>query len=473
MAQTPGALYFSHMRDGPLIRIRLPGGRVRADQLRVIAALAQSFGSGRIDLTNLANLQVRGLRRVKPAALKAALGGAGLLPHVAWADRLRNIQGDPLAGLAGGELMDTGPVIDALDKALQGAPVLKACYNKFSYVVDGGGRSNIAALPHDVALVAQKGARDVRFRLYLAGRATPFCAAPDHAPAMAVAAAKMALSFPDRKDTPLMAFVKRTAYRPQSGGAGVLARGALALAGAQENRIRRLIRHIPLEAMTTRLAGYLDAPFERLDRKPGQKRKLAASIGAVAQKGGDLMLCGFGVPLGRLDAGRLTAIARLADEYGKGELRLSPWHVVFIPHVKAHRAQSLLQEAAALGFIIDETFLHIDVSACSGREGCRGAKLATPDHALAVMQAFAAQGDSRRFAPLSVHVSGCPKGCAHRGRSDILALEREDASGYYIYEHSTALAPQKQSRVEGTISAKDLPRVVRELALKQRAQSEP
>ncbi len=473
MAQTPGALYFSHMRDGPLIRIRLPGGRVRADQLRVVAALAQRFGNGRIDLTNLANLQVRGLRRVRPAALKAALGGAGLLPRAVWADRFRNIQGDPLAGLAGDELIDAGPVIDALDKALQGAPVLEACHNKFSYVVDGGGCSNIAALPHDVGLVAQESARGIRFRLYMAGVPTSFCAAPDHAPAMAVAAAKMALSFPDRKDTPLMTFLKRVAYRPQGGGSRVLARGALALAGAQENRIRRLIRHIPLEAMTARLAGYLDAPFERLEVKMGQERKLTPSIGALAQKGSDLMLCGFGVPLGRLDAGRLTAIVRLADEYGKGELRLSPWHVVFIPHVEAQRVQELRQVAGALGFIIDETFLHIDVSACSGAGGCRGAKLATPDHALAIMQAFAAHGDSRRFAPLSVHVSGCPKGCAHRGRSDILALEREDASGYYVYEHSAALAPQKHSRVEGTISAKDLPQVIRELAEKQRAQSEP
>ncbi|HHK73771.1 MAG TPA: hypothetical protein ENJ57_01260, partial [Rhizobiales bacterium] len=426
----------------------------------------------RIDLTNLANFQLRGLKSVRPSELKAALGGAGLLPRALWADRFRNIQGDPLSSLVEGELTDTGPVIAALDEALQNTPVLSACYNKFSYVVDGGGPSHIGALPHDVGLRAEKGWEGVRFRLCLAGHATVFCARPEAAPALAIGAARMALGFPAKTDSPWMKFVKQTAYRANGRAIAKLARALLALYGQQENRIRRLVRHIPRAEMLERLEGYLDGPYERLEITEEGKPALAPSIGSLVQRGENLRICGFGVPLGQLDAQSLKAIAGLADKYGQGELRLAPWHVVFIPHVPVQEAEALLSQARSLGFITDESFLHVDISACSGLEGCRGARLATPEHALAVMRAFAGQGKREHFAPLSVHVSGCPKGCAHRAVSDILALEREDASGYYVYEHSAALAPQKQSRFPETVSAEDLPRVVLEVANRQGRQEQ-
>ena len=469
MAQTPGALYFSHMRDGPLIRIRLPGGRVSSGQLRVVASLAGRFGNGRIDLTNLANLQVRGLKSVQPAQLKAMLKAADLLPRAAWADRFRNIQADPLTGLVEDELIDAGPVIASLDEALQNTPVLKACYNKFSYVVDGGGPSHIRALPHDVGLVAERGRPGLWWRLYLAGVPTPFCARPGSgdAPALAIAAARMALQFPDRSDSLFARRLKQVGFAPQGGGVSALARAVLALSGQQENRIRRLVKHVSLEDMVARLPAFLATPCEQVKVLPKTLPKLTPSIGVLAQGGGELKLCGFGVPLGRLEVKSLELIAQLAEEFGRGKLRFAPWHVVFIPHVKAQDAKRLLRKARESGFITDQSFLHVDVSACSGREGCRGARLATPDHAFKVMQAFAGQGDSERFAPLSIHVSGCPKGCAHRAPSDILALEREDASGYYVYERSSALAPQKQTRLAQGVTAESLPQVIRELATRQ------
>ena len=191
------------------------------------------------------------------------------------------------------------------------------------------------------------------------------------------------------------------------------------------------------------------------------EKNLNPSIGTIKQGGSGLNLCGFGVPLGRLDAGQLRVIAGLADEFGRGELRFSPWHVIFIPHVA--KPEKLLANLRRHGFITGKLMLDVDISACSGRDGCRGAKLDTPGHALAVMRAFAA-GKVQLSAPLSIHVSGCPKGCAHRGASDILALEREDGSGYYVYQNSAALTPEMKTRFQGTISVDELPQTALEIA---------
>ncbi len=471
MAETPGALYFSHMRDGPLIRIRLPGGQVRSGQLRVIADLAQAAGNGRVDLTNLGNFQIRGLKNIAPAELKAILGGAGLLPVSLWTDRLRNIICDPLAGFDDSELIDSAPFAKKLDDALQQSPILKSCCPKFSYSVDGGGRSNISALPHDVGLVAQSGNGKIYFRLFLAGKETRLCAAPEDAPHLAMAASRAALSFAAPGDAGYAGFFKRAGFCG-AGVAAVLARGVLALGGMWENRMRRLIPHIELEVMEERITGFAKGRFEIRDVTGEVKKRINPSIGILKQGTSALKLCGFGAPLGRLDAGQLQAIAALADEFGRGELRLSPWHVIFIPHVAAQRAEKLLAAARELGFITDNSMLRVDVSACSGHGGCRGAKLDTPGHALAIMQAFAANMPELPAA-LSIHVSGCPKGCAHRGASDILALEREDASGYYVYQNSTALAPNMATRLPGSICADDLPETVLGLAQNKLSEHSP
>ena len=109
-----------------MIRIRLPGGAVTADQLRVIAALAGDLGNGLVDLTNRANLQVRGLHDITFDVLKTHLGRAGLLPKAAWADRIRNIVADPLDGREPDALCDTRDLVSALDAAIQARTALRS-----------------------------------------------------------------------------------------------------------------------------------------------------------------------------------------------------------------------------------------------------------------------------------------------------------------------------------------------------------
>ncbi|WP_408901753.1 precorrin-3B synthase [Paraburkholderia dipogonis] len=76
----PGLLRIVAARDGGICRIKLPGGELSAAQALAIADASARHASGVIELTNRANLQVRGVKRGEEAALIAELIDAGLGP---------------------------------------------------------------------------------------------------------------------------------------------------------------------------------------------------------------------------------------------------------------------------------------------------------------------------------------------------------------------------------------------------------
>ncbi|MER6873419.1 precorrin-3B synthase, partial [Amycolatopsis sp. NPDC000673] len=89
----PGVFATHDAADGPLARVRLPGGVVTADRLRALASCAEDLGDGDVHLTSRANVQLRGVRR---PGLAGRLTEAGLLPSPSH-ERVRNVLASPLS----------------------------------------------------------------------------------------------------------------------------------------------------------------------------------------------------------------------------------------------------------------------------------------------------------------------------------------------------------------------------------------
>src|SRR5471032_733283 len=87
----PGLMRIVPARDGGLCRIRLALGELSAAQACVVADASAEFGSGVIEVTNRANLQLRGVREASQEALIDCLLAAGLGPTTPGADDLRNL----------------------------------------------------------------------------------------------------------------------------------------------------------------------------------------------------------------------------------------------------------------------------------------------------------------------------------------------------------------------------------------------
>ncbi|AXT36581.1 precorrin-3B synthase [Phaeobacter sp. LSS9] len=87
----PGALRPMMSGDGLVVRVRAPLGRLSPEQARGLAELSQAHGSGLVDISARANLQLRGIREEAHAALIAGLRDLGLLDEDAGAEARRNI----------------------------------------------------------------------------------------------------------------------------------------------------------------------------------------------------------------------------------------------------------------------------------------------------------------------------------------------------------------------------------------------
>lgn len=390
----PGLVRVVAAADGGLCRIKLPGGRLDAHQARAIAAAARLYGSGAIDATNRANLQLRGIRGGAADALAHALLDAGLGPRasvgnaafdataLAASDDVRNVLLSPLAGHDPAALVDSHALAVPLLDMLASEPRRGELSPKFSIQLDGG--EAVAALdhPHDIWLAAwRRGDGAVRLAAGLAG--CPPVACGDRPAAVDVS--------------------------PEQGAALVraLLLAFLDLAPADVTRMRALLATCDERTLLARAAHYLPFPLAADPALADWRRTRAdptLRFGAVPSR--DAARCSVGAQfvLGRLDAAQLDRLAALAEADGDGTLSMTPWQGVFMHGVPNERAAAMRAALASLGLVCAASDPLATLVACTGSAGCAKARADTKHDALALA--------ARVGHPLDVHLTGCDRHCA-------------------------------------------------------------
>lgn len=155
----PGILKPFSAEDGAIIRLRIPGGRIRVD---VLARLAELSPARFVSLTSRGNLQLRALPEPVPTRLIEAVAATGLVPSSTH-ERVRNIICSPLTGLDGG-LADLRPLVAKLDRRLCAETELADLPGRMLFALDDG-RGDVVTEPFDLAVVAKPhGRAEVRQR---------------------------------------------------------------------------------------------------------------------------------------------------------------------------------------------------------------------------------------------------------------------------------------------------------------------
>lgn len=390
----PGAYAPMRSNDGLLMRAKVVGSRIGAAQLAALAAIAQDCGNGLVDLSQRAQLQLRGVSETTlPEALRR-LDAAGLLPRDAAAERVTNIVATPLAGLDPAARFDVNALAIELAQALQAAPALGALPPKFLFAIDDGGVLPLTDVEADIRIDADE-----------AGLAIRVAGADDR--------------------------VLRTRPSDVISDALALARAFIDLRdGAfEQRRMHRLIGAIGLDALLAR-AGRAAQPYARA--RPPSRDFLGARR---AQK---LCWAGVAAPSGRWRAEELADLAAHATADGTGELRLTPWRAFLIPAATPEAAQRIVDAARTRDLVVVQDDPRLAVVACPGAPECPQAQGETRSHLarLAPLAQKLAEADG-----VGLHVSGCAKGCA-RPQSAAVTLVARDGLFDLVVEGRASDAPQ-------------------------------
>jgi ferredoxin-nitrite reductase len=419
-----GLFYCAPTQKAFMCRLRIPNGILAHWQLAGLADLAERYAGGYSHVTTRANLQMREVEPKNATAMLEAIQDLGLCSRGSGADNIRNVTGTPTAGIDPQELLDTRPYAREWhfhilnDRSLYGIP------RKFNVGYDGGGRIAVLEDTNDIGFQAV----DVKdgfgvepgiwFRLLLGGitghqdfaRDTGVVVRPDEATKVADAVVRVFIDNGDRTN------------RAKARLKYVLdAWGFEKFVAAMEDKLSRKLQRVPAEAI---------APRPVFDR--------AAHIGAHPQKQEGLCWLGVVLPVGKLTAAQMRGLAKIAADYGDGDIRLTVWQNLLLSGIPAARVAAAEAAIAALGLSTKATSIRAGLVACTGNAGCRLAMSDTKRHAEDIAQWCEARVQLDH--PLNIHLTGCPNSCAQHYIGDIGLLgtkiqvseDGDQVEGYHI-----------------------------------------
>ena len=420
-----GLFYCAPNQNAYMCRLRMPNGILTQWQFAGVGDLAERYAGGYAHVTTRANLQMREVEPRNAVAMIEAIQDLGLCSRGSGADNIRNVTGTPTAGIDPQELIDTRPYAREWhfhilnDRSLYGIP------RKFNVGFDGAGVIPVLEDTNDIGFQAVE-VRDgfgiepgVWFRLLLGGitghkgfaRETGIVVKPAQATRVADAVVRVFIDNGDRTDRAKA----RLKYVLDAWGIDKF-----------------------LSAMEEKLGGkLLRAPLEAISSRPAFDR--AAHVGVHPQKQPDLHWIGVALPVGRLTPEQMRGLARLAHDFGDGDIRLTVWQNLLISGVPTVRVEAATAAIDALGLSTKANSIRAGLIACTGNAGCRLALSNTKRNAQEI-----AEWCEARVAidsAVNIHLTGCPNSCAQHYVGDIGLLgarvavseDGDTVEGYHIH----------------------------------------
>lgn len=420
-----GLFHVAPAQDSFMVRLRIPAGELTSHQLRGLAELAADLGNGFADITTRANLQLREFRPKHILEVLSRIQDLGLSSKGSGADNIRNLTATPTSGFDRDELVDVRPFAKALSHYILNHRDLFGLPRKFNIAFDSGGAISAAADTNDIGFFAVRVTEKslaatgtpslphslvpgIYFRVELGGisghgdfaRDTGLLLASDELVPVAAAMVRVFREHGDRTDR-------------------------------KKARLKYLLEKWGLEKFIEETGKRLAFPLRRLPREACEPRSPVLKhghLGVYRQRQPGLCYVGVGVPVGRLSVAQLRRLAALADQYGKGEVRLTVWQNLLIPHVSEAYVSAVERAVRAMGLFTESSTSAGCVIACTGRKGCKYAAADTKGHAVALARHLAKHGPHTDF-PVNIHLTGCPNSCAQHYCGDIGAVSTKLADG--------------------------------------------
>jgi len=385
-----------------------------APQVREIGVAADAFAEGPddspvfgnryADLTTRQDIQLHWIRIADVPRIWQRFWDVGLTTVQACGDSARNVCSCPVSGIDRTEVVDALPVAQAISAFFTGNREYANLPRKFKIAVTGCTEDCARVEINDIGLwPAEQTDGTVGFNVLIGG----------------------GLSDGERMASDIDVFI-----RPDQ--AVELCRGVAQVFGELGNRENRGLARMRYLAQELGPEGFRSALDERTNfvLEPAGRELTTAfrgdHVGVHPQKQPGLLYVGCSVPVGRMHGLELVELARLAETYGDGGVRIGIDQNFIVSGVPEDRLDDLLAQPLMQTYSPFPGPFERGVVACTGSEFCRFAVVETKERAVkwargldAQLSSGAGKGTQGDAGVIRMHFSGCSASCAQPQIADI------------------------------------------------------
>ena len=381
-----------------MLRVRVDGGALSTDQLRVVSGISQEFGRDTADISDRQNIQLHWIRVEDVPEIWRRLEAVGLQTTEACGDTPRVVLGSPVAGIAADEIIDPTPAIEEIVRRFVGDPELANLPRKFKSAITGHPSQDVVHETNDIALVGVvHPTLGAGYDLWVGG----------------------GLSTNPRLAERLGAFVAPDDVAEVWHGVIRLFRDY----GYRRLRNKARLKYLLADWGAEKFRSVLETEYlqRALPDGPAPPRPTSPGdhVGVHEQKDGRRYV-GVAPVVGRVGGDVLARVADLAEAAGSRRVRLTPHQKLVVLDVEPGAVEDLVTGLDALGLSARPSPFRRSTMACTGIEFCKLAIVETKATAATAVAEL-----ERRLAgveldtPISLHVNGCPNSCARIQTADI------------------------------------------------------
>jgi sulfite reductase beta subunit-like hemoprotein len=435
-----------------MVRVRVPGGVVLADQVRGLARIAKARAADWLHISTRQNVELHWVRSADVPTVLDNVARLGLSTRSACGHTLRNVMASEDAGLGLDEPFDCLPDARLVSDVVVARSAQLNCElpSRVNMAFGGSPRCRHDALVNDAGFVSVLVDGRPGYELWAGGSLgkAPRLAVKlaDFVPREEVLAAAEAL---------IDVFVAHGDFENPSKG-----RMKFVLDDLGEHAFRaawqdsfRTARARPHPTVADVAVVDPEEVVDILSHAPVG----GWSVGVRPQRTAGLALVTVDAPMGDLTSVEATLLADVADRLADGALTLSRDQNAVFRNVPIARIPELRDalEAAGLHVLGESPVAHI--RACTGSAVCALGITTAPDAGVELLRSPALA----RNSSLRVHLSGCPNSCAQHQIGDIglagskVRVNGETRDGYQVFV-GTDLDTHTAGVAIGRVAAEDV-----------------
>ncbi|MGQ9738023.1 MAG: nitrite/sulfite reductase [Armatimonadota bacterium] len=394
-------LYEQKPKNGHfMLRVKIPGGEVTAEQMRTLGQIAERYARGFADITTRQNFQFHWITIEDVPDIFARLHRAGLTTSGACGDITRNVVGCPVAGIDPDEILDARPYVLAVTRYFLNNREFSDLPRKYKISVAGCPVHCAQPEINDIGATAVRRLRangewEYGFHVRVGGGLS----------SRPMFACKLNLFVPLEKLVDVVCAITEIfrdfGYRDNR----------------KRARLKFLVADWGIERFEQEVRARLDWTPEPAIEWEEPYRIYRDHIGAHPQKQEGLNWVGMAVLSGRIRAEQMLAVASLAEEFGQSILRTTNQQNLLIPYVPTQRVATLLNELQKVGLPYEASPFRRAAVACTGNEFCNLAITETKQLIVEIVEHL--ERTVPLDEPIRINLNGCPNDCGQHHIGDI------------------------------------------------------